>query len=111
MDLFTFAELKRKASGESLRDQGIENVTRAKWMESAIATFTHHCDELPEYFIGEDIREVILSHMEPPHHPNAWGALTLQLIKSNLIFETGRIVKMRSPSSHARRSPEYQLGI
>lgn len=110
MDLFTFAEKQNQLrAAEQLRDQGIERVTRSNWMLEAVETLQRHREELPSLFIGEDIRELILCYIEAPHHPNAWGALTRYLVVLKMIVQTGRIVKMRTPSSHARRSPEYRL--
>ena len=101
MDLFAYAE--------TLRDQTIEQVSRPEWMPYAVATFKVHRRELPDVFTGEDIRDLILRHAFAPHHPNAWGALTMSLVRQKAIVATGTVAKMRTPSSHARRTFEYRL--
>lgn len=101
MDLFCYAE--------TLRDQAIEQVSRPEWMPYAVATFKVHRRELPSVFTGEDIRDLILRHAFAPHHPNAWGALTMTLVRQKAIVATGTVAKMRTPSSHARRTFEYRL--
>lgn len=102
MDLFSHAEM--------LRDRALKQVEREDWMPAAVAVFFAHRLELPDVFTGEDIRDLVLSRLSAPHHPNAWGALTMSLVKRNAIVATGTVAKMRSPSSHARRTFEYRLG-
>lgn len=101
MDLFTYAEARR--------DEALTRVTREDWMPAAIGTFRRHALELPDVFTGEDIRELVTAYAGAPHHPNAWGALTMTLVKQGFIVATGTVAKMRSPTSHARRTFEYRL--
>lgn len=101
MDLFSYAETRR--------DQALQQVTREHWMATALATFRRHKNELPDVFTGEDIRELVVGYAMPPHHPNAWGALTMALVRRGLIEATGTFTKMRSITSHARRTFEYRL--
>lgn len=101
MDLFTYAETRR--------NEALQQVTRDDWMGAALATFNRHRHELPEVFTGEDIRELIVGYAFAPHHPNAWGALTMALVRKGQIEATGTFTKMRSPTSHARRTFEYRL--
>jgi hypothetical protein len=54
--------------------------------------------------IGEDIR---LACPEPPHHHNAWGAVISTAVRKGWLQPTGRYLKMRSTTSHARESKEY----
>ena len=100
MDLFEYAT--------SLRDQALHQVTRDDWMGAALATFKRYQAELPDVFTGEDVRELVVEHAFPPHHPNAWGALTMTLVRRGLIEATGTFTKMKSPTSHARRTFEYR---
>lgn len=102
MDLFSYAE--------TLRDARLQQVTREDWMPHAVATFYARRRELPDTFTGEDIRDLILRYAVAPHHPNAWGALTMSLVRQKAIVATGSVRKMRTPSSHARRTFEYRLG-
>lgn len=101
MDLFSYAE--------TLRDRAIHQVSREEWMPEAVATFYAYRRELPEVFTGENIRDLVLGYLPAPHHPNAWGALTMSLVKQKAIIATGTVTKMRSPSSHARRTFQYRL--
>lgn len=93
----------------TLRDEVIKQVTREDWMPAAITVFRRYSQELPDVFTGEDVRELVASFAGQPHHPNAWGALTMTLVRQNLIVATGTVAKMRTPSSHARRTFEYRL--
>lgn len=101
MDLFQHAE--------TLRDTGLKQVSREDWMPAAVLAFRRYSGELPEVFTGEDIRELVSTFAGQPHHPNAWGALTMTLVRQGHIVATGTVSKMRSPSSHARRTFEYRL--
>jgi hypothetical protein len=97
--------------GDELRDVALEQVTRPAWMAEAVATFyAHRLTTLPKVFTGEDIREMVLLYMRPPHHHNAWGALTMNLVRNKMIEATGTVRKMSTPSSHSRRTFEYRLG-
>lgn len=100
-DLFTYAEAQR--------DRALHQVTRQDWMPAAIGVFRRHCRELPDIFTGEDIRELVTAYAGSPHHPNAWGALTMALSRQGMIVPTGTVAKMKSAKSHARRTFEYRL--
>lgn len=56
---------------------------------------------------GETIRLGCLERGIVPHHHNAWGAAVSRCVRAGLLSETGRFPRMKSPSSHARRNPEY----
>jgi hypothetical protein len=56
---------------------------------------------------GESIRLACLDAGIAPHHPNAWGAAINRCVRAGLLTETGRFPRMKSPSSRARRNPEY----
>ena len=101
MDLFAYAETRR--------DEALHRVTRVDWMPVAVSAFRRHAPELPDVFTGEDIRELVTAYAGAPHHPNAWGALTMTLVRQGLIVATGTVAKMKTPSSHARRTFEYRL--
>lgn len=57
---------------------------------------------------GESIRLGCLEQGIAPHHHNAWGAVINRCIRAGLLTETGRFLRMKSRSSHARRNPEYR---
>ena len=60
---------------------------------------------------GEEIRLEIEPLIGPPHHHNAYGSLISQAIKARYLTPTGVWRKMRTPKSHARRTPEYRCGF
>lgn len=100
MDLFEHAI--------SRRDAALHRVARDDWMPAALMAFRRYQGELPDVFTGEDIRALVSSFVGQPHHPNAWGALTMALVRQNHIVATGTVAKMKTPSSHARRTFEYR---
>lgn len=57
---------------------------------------------------GESIRLACLEHGIVPHHHNAWGAAISRCVRAGLLTETGRFLRMKSRTSHARRNPEYR---
>jgi hypothetical protein len=58
---------------------------------------------------GEALRLHLLANgLEQPHHHNAWGSVVRNAVRRGLLRETGRVVHMRTPKSHARRTPEYE---
>lgn len=59
--------------------------------------------------LAEEFRVVCESEGIRPHHCNAWGALTSQLVKHGVIEDTGRVGKSRAPKSHARRQPIWRV--
>ncbi len=90
-----------------LRDEGLALIAdhNAPWLERALALI-----ERAPYMIGpfESWRAHCLEQgLEQPSHANAWGALARAALQRRLLMPTGRWVKMRSISSHARRTPEY----
>ena len=44
-----------------------------------------------------------------PHHHNAWGSLTNQLVRAGILVDTGRLAKSKKVSSHARRNPVWKV--
>lgn len=57
---------------------------------------------------GETIRLACLENGVHPHHPNAWGAVIARCVRAGLLEETGHFPRMRAPSAHSRRNPEYR---
>jgi len=77
------------------------------WKELAIACIRQHW--AGREGIAEDFRRTCQAHGIAPHHPNAWGALTLAMKRQDLLEETG---EWRSPSdlkSHARPTRVYRV--
>lgn len=94
----------------ALRDAGAAQVLdRAgeDWKQDAIACIRLHWRGREG--IAEDFRRTCQAHGIAPHHPNAWGALTLSMKRQELLEETG---EWRSPSdhkSHARPTRVYRV--
>jgi hypothetical protein len=57
--------------------------------------------------IGEDIRRMVEPAVGKPSHPNAWGAVIATAMRRKLIFDTGRVGRMTSITSHARKTTIY----
>jgi len=99
-------------AGRELRDEGIASVSEnsMSWHDKAFveALFLRYLDAFPFGFISEDIRQPISDKVGNPHHPNAWGALTMHLEKAGYIRKTGEYRQMRLKSSHARSTPVYK---
>lgn len=93
-----------------LRDRGAAQVIEKAgddWKEQAITCIRRHWRGREA--IAEDFRRTCQDHGIAPHHPNAWGALTLAMKRKNLLEETG---EWRSPSdlkSHARPTRVYRV--
>lgn len=94
----------------TLRDRGaVQVLERAgeDWKEQAVICIRRHW--VGQEGIAEDFRRTCEAHGIAPHHPNAWGALTLSMKRQNLLEETG---EWRSPSdlkSHARPTRVYRV--
>jgi hypothetical protein len=56
---------------------------------------------------GEDIRHTVEPAIGKPTHPNAWGAVIATAVRRKLIFDTGRVGRMTSITSHARKTTIY----
>jgi hypothetical protein len=102
-----------RRSAEQARDAGIGLVgtNNAAWMTAAVEVFKLWSASHQGDFIAEDYRETVVSKIGQPNGKggHAWGALTMKLIRSELIEETGRHRKMKRKASHARKSPVYRL--
>jgi hypothetical protein len=59
--------------------------------------------------LAEEFRIVCEAEGVRPHHCNAWGALTAQLLKAGVIEDTGLVGRSRAPKSHARRQPIWRV--
>jgi len=59
--------------------------------------------------LAEEFRRVCEEAGIRPHHHNAWGSLTNQLVKAGILIDTGRLGKSTSVRSHARRQPIWRV--
>lgn len=60
-------------------------------------------------YTGEDIRFALEGDGLEPHHPNAWGALTLAAVRAKLIEPIQEFRQMTSLRSHARVTRVYKV--
>lgn len=58
---------------------------------------------------GEDIRLACEAQGVISGKPNAWGGLTIRLVRCGLLVPTGRYVPMKDKSSHGRSTQVYYL--
>lgn len=93
---------------KAARDAALSQVAgnAGDWMARAVDVAVSVLPTRP--FIGEDLRPLVTAVIGPPHHPNAWGALTRILLDRKQIVPTGTWRAMRARGSHARQSPEYR---
>ena len=59
--------------------------------------------------LAEDMRRLCEEEGITPHHHNAWGSLTNQLVRAGILVDTGRLAKSKKVSSHARRNPVWRV--
>ena len=59
--------------------------------------------------LAEEMRRVCEEAGVVPHHHNAWGSLTNQLVRAGVLIDTGRLGKSTSLRSHARRQPIWRV--
>jgi hypothetical protein len=93
---------------QTARDEAIERVAinSGPWMTVA----TGYIARLREWEgTAEDLRLRLVSDGCPfPHHHNAWGALVMSAVKRGMLKPTGRMAKMKTPKSHARKTSVYR---
>jgi len=98
------------ATPSALRDEGASKVLDKAgndWKEGAMRLIRQRfrgCE-----VTGEDFRFICEAAGLFPHHPNAWGALTLSMKRSGLLRETGQWRSPRDPKSHARPTRVYTV--
>lgn len=93
-----------------LRDLGATQVINHAgddWKERAIACIRDYWQG--HTGIAEDFRRTCEAHGIAPHHPNAWGALTLAMKRQNLLEETGEWRTPTDHKSHARPTRVYRV--
>lgn len=98
------------SASEAARDHGIATVARnagTAFMEQAKAVILERLSGTE--CLAEEMRRVCEEAGVMPHHHNAWGSLTNQLVKAGILIDTGRLGKSTSLRSHARRQPIWRV--
>jgi hypothetical protein len=93
--------------GRAARDDGIAQTTEnnASWHDRALVILEPLRGSHRE-MTGEDIRVYLIANgLEAPDSPHAYGAL----VKSGLLWDTGRQRQMAQVKSHARRTPIWKF--
>lgn len=90
------------------RDTALASVSKPKWMDAAVEAFDALGAAGP--LTGEDVRFLLVNNgLAPPHHHNAWGALTKSLINKGRLIPTDKFVNMKAAKSHARMTRQYEV--
>lgn len=98
------------SASEAARDHGIATVARnagTEFMEQAKAVILERLSGTE--CLAEEMRRVCEEAGVVPHHHNAWGSLTNQLVKAGILIDTGRIAKSKRVTSHARRNTVWRV--
>lgn len=108
--------LSYEPSAVIARDHALEQVEANNLDWSALALiqfkqlfFANGIKNQSICFTGETIRHKIRPYVGDPHHPGAWGAFTMNLLRAGLIEKTGEYVPMQDERSHARITAVYRL--
>lgn len=104
--LFDFSH----SASEAARDHAIATVARnagTEFMEQAKAVILERLSGTE--CLAEEMRRVCEEAGVVPHHHNAWGSLTNQLVKAGILIDTGRIAKSKRVTSHARRNTVWRV--
>lgn len=101
-------DLFAKRQKEIVLDQVGSNA--GGWMGAVLLAVSDLADDHPGMTVtGEAIRNLVEAVAGSPHHHNAWGAATAQMVRKGYLIPTGRWVPMTGAKSNARRTPEYRL--
>lgn len=98
------------SASEAARNQGIATVARnagVEFMEQAKAVILERLSGTE--CLAEEMRRVCEEAGVMPHHHNAWGSLTNQLVRAGVLIDTGRIAKSKRITSHARRNTVWRV--
>ena len=97
-------------ASEAARDHGIALVGRNAGTAFMEAAKTVIVDRLAgQEVLAEEMRRVCEEAGIHPHHHNAWGSLTNQLVRAGILQDTGRIAKSTRITSHARRNTVWKV--
>jgi hypothetical protein len=102
----------RAPNGESLKAAGCAQVLEAEklsWLRIAHAALrAFAASEYPREFTIEQLRDSFAKgHLNAPHHPNVWGALTREAIRLGVIRQTG-YTKAKSAKTHGHPVGKYR---
>lgn len=98
------------SASEAARDHAIATVARnagTEFMEQAKAVILERLSGTE--CLAEEMRRVCEEAGVVPHHHNAWGSLTNQLVRAGVLQDTGRIAKSKRVTSHARRNTVWRV--
>jgi hypothetical protein len=98
------------SASEAARDHAIATVganAGSEFMEQAKAVILERFSG--NECLAEEFRRVCEEAGIRPHHHNAWGSLTNQLVKAGILIDTGRIAKSTRVTSHARRNTVWRV--
>ena len=96
--------------GEGAKDAALARVSSnagPKFMEAARAVILDRLSG--QEVLAEEMRRICEEVGVRPHHHNAWGSLTNQLVKAGVLKDTGRLAKSNSVRSHRRRQPVWKV--
>lgn len=99
-----------KVTATALRDRGASQVLAhagGDWKQQAIDCIRRHWSGREG--IAEDFRRTCMEEGIKPHHPNAWGALTLVMKRQDMLEETGEWRSPTDQKSHARPTRVYRV--
>jgi len=97
-------------SSTEFRDAALQRI-----MERAGTSFRERAQAcIEQHWAGktgtaEDFRITCITSGIKPHHPNAWGGLTMGLVRSGLLKATGDYAQMKAKKSHSRKTPVYRV--
>ena len=107
-------KLTGAALGEELKREGIKRVLEnsGSWSERALLVVKRLAETKAE-FTADDIREAVERDVGPPHHSNAWGAMTRTAAgkKRAWIELTNRVEKSTRAAAHSHRNPIWRSRI
>lgn len=101
--------------GRALKLAGQHAVTEGQpWADAAIQAMRKFVSQMSEggRFAIEDFRQWAMmgGEIDPPHHPNAWGAITPKAESLGVIRWTGEYRPARSAATHAHPVRVYVRG-
>ena len=99
-------------AARNARNRGVRASTKKNeaWMAEAerLLPKMRSCGMLE--FTGEAMRVWMrLQGLSTPSSPHAWGALLNALVRRGEIRDTGRVTRMSTERSHARRTPVWEF--
>ena len=97
-------------TGEDLMRDGVEQVwenEQEPWKDR-VQKIILETAELYEFFDADDVKDrADRVGLEPPHHPNAWGAAFRVSQLAGVMEKTGNYVKSKRPNQHSTMIPRY----